>query len=595
MQFKRDANIMKTGRAVTGEGKALMKKKLTVKNLLKAVWIVYALLSTAFWLPKVDQMLVKDYEIITKEYVSLDDAWDIRINDNAYTGVSLEEFRFPAVRKGDRIVMERVLPESWEIIEGALRLSIRHCAVTVFVDGEAVWEYGYDRIKDNKTVGSGFQFINFPEEYQGKTLIIRLSVSEDKVFTKFDSIRIYPWENAYRVLMTENRLPLFFGSFLVIFGIAVCIMTSIAVVYSSKYIRLLCVSVFSICMGLWTLCYYRVISVYAIPIYAVSLLEYISFYLAPVPLVIYMYDDVKKLKQKIFKKLYWIFLGYHIFSLAVMMALHSFDIVHLAAMLPYTVGMIVSWLIYFFIVVMINFRISRAVDRLYLAGILMIICCAAYDLIGYGSERYYGDSTFMNIKGVSSIGVMTLIFILLLSFYFEITQKMMLEAERNSLIKSAYTDELTQLHNRRYCMEYMNKIREEGTCDYTVVCFDLNNLKTVNDTYGHAQGDILIKSAAEVIAETFGSHGIAARMGGDEFIAIIDTADEKKAAAYMKQFQLNINKKNQQISGLDLSIACGFSSGREDGADIEKVYQTADDRMYEHKKLMKKEKAQKSS
>lgn len=569
----------------------MKKKVLSVKNLLRAGWILYALFSIAIWLPKIDQMLTKDYTAIINEYVPLDDFWNITINDSTFHEVSLDEFQFSAVSRGDRIVMERVLPEDWDIIEGALRLSVRQSAVTVSVDGKTVYEYGHDRIANHKTVGSGFQFINFPKDYQGKTIRICLDVSENKAFTKLDPIRIYPWENVYRVIMTENRLPLFFGSFLVIFGLSVCIMTIFAVVFSRKYVRLLCISVFSLCMGLWTLCYYRVISIYAIPVYSVSLIEHITFYLAPLPLIIYMYEDVKKLKQKALKVLYFVLLGYNIVSLMVMMTLHSFDIVHLAAMLPYIVGSIIACLVYFLIVIGINFRISRTIDRLYMVGILTIICCTAYDLIGYGSDRYYGNSMLMNMKGVSSIGVMVFIFILFLSFYFDVTQKMMMETERNSLIKSAYTDELTGLHNRRYCMEYMNKIREEKNSDYTVLCFDLNNLKTVNDTYGHAKGDILIKSAAEVLAETFGEYGIVARMGGDEFIAITNTADNDRTSELLKQFRANINRKNKQVKELNLSIACGAASGRENSVDIEKTYQTADDRMYEHKKQMKKEKA----
>ena len=163
----------------------------------------------------------------------------------------------------------------------------------------------------------------------------------------------------------------------------------------------------------------------------------------------------------------------------------------------------------------------------------------------------------------------------------------MWETERNSLIKSAYTDELTQLHNRRYCMEYINKIKEEHVHDFTVICFDLNNLKMMNDTYGHAKGDILIKSAAEVIAETFEPYGIVARMGGDEFVAVLRTSDEDKVNAQMETFQKNIEKKNRQIQGLNMSIACGFASGSTQEADIDKIYQLADDRMYENKKNMK--------
>ena len=167
------------------------------------------------------------------------------------------------------------------------------------------------------------------------------------------------------------------------------------------------------------------------------------------------------------------------------------------------------------------------------------------------------------------------------------TQKMMEQKERDFLIKSAYTDELTQLHNRRYCMEYMNKLKEERNFRYTVVCFDLNNLKTVNDTYGHAKGDVLIRSAAEVIAETFGSYGVVARMGGDEFVAVIGTADEEKLVFLMEEFMQNIARKNRTVRDLNMSIAYGYASGSQSDSDIEKVYQIADDHMYEKKKQMK--------
>ena len=168
-----------------------------------------------------------------------------------------------------------------------------------------------------------------------------------------------------------------------------------------------------------------------------------------------------------------------------------------------------------------------------------------------------------------------------------LTRKLMWETERNSLIKSAYTDELTHLHNRRYCMEYINKIKQEQDRDFTVICFDLNNLKMMNDTYGHAKGDILIKSAAEVLAQTFESYGVVARMGGDEFVAVIKTSDTGKVEALMQDFQNNIDKKNEQMEGLHMSIACGYASGSAQEADIDKIYQLADDRMYENKKQMK--------
>lgn len=561
-------------------------KKVSVKTILKILWIVYACYSLICWLPMIDRLISKDYEQIS-QCISLNDSWNIRINGVNYDNISLEDFRFPPVNVGDQIVMERILPENWKIEEGALRMHIRQSAVSLFIDSKKVYTYGYDRFALKKTVGSGLQFINFPRDYQGKMLTIQLEVAENHAFTKFDPVKIYEWKNAYRVLITENRIPMLFGSFLVIFGLATAMITIFAVVFSIKYIRLLCVSVFSICIGLWTLCYYNVITIFSIPLYSVSLVEYASLYLCPIPLTIYMYADVRELKNRFFKRMYQVLLTVQILVTSVVFVLHAKNIVHFTETLKYMQVLIVISLGYFFLVVLINLKKSSQIEnRLFLAGMLVIGSCVTHDLVVYCSDRYFGIR-IPTIRGMSCLGVIIFIFILVVSFYMNLTRKLMWETERNSLIKSAYTDELTQLHNRRYCMEYINKIKEEHVHDFTVICFDLNNLKMMNDTYGHAKGDILIKSAAEVIAETFEPYGIVARMGGDEFVAVLRTSDEDKVNAQMETFQKNIEKKNGQIQGLNMSIACGFASGSTQEADIDKIYQLADDRMYENKKNMK--------
>lgn len=84
--------------------------KMTVKNILKIAWILYAVFSIIIWLPKVDQMLTNDYSQV-KSYVSLDDAWDVTIGEETFGNVSLDRFRFPAVKKGETIVMQRELPQ----------------------------------------------------------------------------------------------------------------------------------------------------------------------------------------------------------------------------------------------------------------------------------------------------------------------------------------------------------------------------------------------------------------------------------------------------------------------------------------------------
>lgn len=561
-------------------------KKARIKKVLKLIWILFALGSILIWVPKADQLLSKDYEKISK-HIAMDDHWDIAINDEEYHDVSLDNFRTETLHIRSRITMKRKLPEDWELVEGVLRLFTRQSALEVYIDDKLVYEYGYDRMIKHKTLGSGYQFINFPDDYKGKTLRIELQMGEEDVFTRLDSIRLYEWGNVYRALMTENRLPLLLGGFLVIFGLVATIITVFALVASIKYIRMLCLSLFSLCIGLWTLCYYNVILIFAIPLYAVALLEYISLYLCPIPLIVYMYENVKKLHNKILTTIYFLLFSIQIIFDIAIFTLHALDIVHCATVLPYMHILIICLLVYFTLIMVLNLKISNLTSQMYLLGMLVTVICIGYDLVNYRMERNLGRS-LSTLKGVSAMGMMLFIFILIIVFYIDLTQKLMQETERASLLKSAYTDELTQLHNRRYCSEYMKEISEIKTEDYTIICFDLNNLKTVNDTYGHAQGDILIKSAADVIGRTFEVCGVVGRMGGDEFIAILKVAHQRELEMLMEQFQMNIMQKNEEVEGLSVSIAYGYASSQEmEENDIEKLYQIADDRMYENKKQYK--------
>lgn len=561
-------------------------KNLLFKRGLQTLWVLLVLVSVIVWLPKTDRLLCEDYESVSR-HISLNDNWNIRIDDTDYENVSLDDFKFDAVNKGTTIVMQRTLPDNWDISQGALRFHIRQSAVRIYIDNEQVYEYGYDRIQKGKTVGSGFQFINFPKEYEGKTIRIELYITEDRAFTKFDSIQVYEWENAYRSLLTENRIPMLLGSFLVVFGLSTILITMFALLFSRKYIRVFCISVFSICIGLWTLCYYNVMLVFSIPLYSVSLIEYMTLYLAPIPLLIYMYENVKNMKSRILKAVYWVLLIVQILFDVIILSLHTIDIVHCAAVLKYVQVLIILDLIYFLLVIIISLKSSKWVNRLYMIGILVIGVCIGYDLINYRLNRYLASS-HIPLKGVSAIGILIFIFILITAFYINITEGMMKEKERDFLIKSAYTDELTHLYNRRYCSEHMKEMDSSNVSDYTVISFDLNNLKFVNDTYGHAKGDILIKSAAEVISQTFDKQGITARMGGDEFVAVLMTSEKKVINQLIEEMYQNIDRKNQEIQGLNLSIAYGYASNSEISENnIEKLYQIADNRMYQNKKQYK--------
>lgn len=564
-------------------------KRIFNKNTLKIFWLIYALFSIVTIVLFADHLLTNDLDTESGK-LNLNDGWNISINEKLYENVSLDSFRFDAVNKSSRIVMERPLPNSWNFEEPALTFHIRQSTVTMYAGDEIFYEYGHERRELGKTVGSGIQIINISNEHQGKTLRIVLDVTENLAFSSFDPVYITEWEDSYHFIITENRLPLFSGSFLVVFGIAVSLVCIFAVMSSRKYVSVLFLACFSIFMGLWTLCYHNIVIIFSIPLYSVSLLEYMALMMAPLPIMGYMYSYVKQLNNHPSLLCYKILFGIQFFLSVITIILHSTDIAHSATLLPYSQILFMVHSGFFTYILLRKSKQNSSKYLLYTIGLIIILSCILYDLLIYTLNRYAGLQLY-HIKGVSSLGIITFIGILILDLAQDITLNIMEEKEKALLIKRAYTDELTQINNRTFCSEYMTKLETDGNHNYSVITFDLNDLKKTNDTNGHTKGDLLIKSAASVISEAFSSSGVVGRMGGDEFIAILPTNDTAYIQKLISNFNDIIIKTNNANPDLNLSISYGYATSNEISEHkIEKVYQLADDRMYKHKQNYKHKK-----
>lgn len=142
------------------------------------------------------------------------------------------------------------------------------------------------------------------------------------------------------------------------------------------------------------------------------------------------------------------------------------------------------------------------------------------------------------------------------------------------------TDALTGMLNRYSYIKTINKYHHKDTLPQglTVFSIDINGLKLVNDTEGHSAGDRLICSAAECISEVFGKDGKCFRIGGDEFIAIINI-EKGKIEEICKSLSVAQEKRN------GLSLASGFAiSDEHPNFSIEELINISDKMMYEDKK-----------
>ena len=556
------------------------------KKTLKFIWLTYALISMVIFFFFVDNLITKDLDEETDKLL-LNENWNITINDKYYENADLTKLTFDSVKKGTDITMTTTLPDNWEFEVPAICLHIRQTTVKIYIDDQLIYEYGEERASQGKTVGSGYDLINFSNDYKGKELKIVLHVAENHAFSKFDSIWLSEWSDSYRFIITENRLPFFTGTFLVTFGVIVSFIFIFGIAISRKYANILLLSVFSICMGLWTLCYHNVMSIFSISLYANTLIEYMFLTLAPLPIIGYMNIYVKQLNSKKVTLTYRLLFAAQIILTVGTIYMHTADIVHSAQMLPFF-HVLFTILCFFFTYIIIRVaKLNRQKKRMYIGGLALVIFCIIYEIISYILNRYLGIE-FFTIKGISSIGIINFVVLLILDLYQDITQKMMEEQEKALLIRRAYTDDLTQINNRGFCSEYMAKLQANPASKYTVISMDLNDLKKTNDKYGHSKGDLLIQKAAETISGAFSGTGIVGRMGGDEFIAILETDEESQIELLLSTLKKLIDATNIITPDLNLSISYGYATCNEViDRNIEKVYQLADKRMYEYKRNSK--------
>lgn len=433
-------------------------------------------------------------------------------------------------------------------------------------------------------------------KYYGEYIhTVDLDVDEDdSVLTiEYDSLLNSPWTTfrymelhdggSYVTSLIESNFGSFLTSFIVfIIGATIVVVGFMLNQKRDRIVEPVSLGTTAIILAAWTSSGSRILQLISGNPAVVRVMDYLDLIWLPIPVILFVSSVTGMLKSK---------LTAVNLSLVGVNTLLTFTFV-LSGMGDYNDVLIFTHLIIAFGSASIIYMIVASIRKTNKIGKSMQSMLWAFGILIFtgliDTVRYY---TFASKDTAKCTRIGLIIFVVILATYelnniLDINAK---SAEAEIKDKLAHVDGLTGLYNRLAFTEAEDKIRRADSGKYVLAQFDVNFLKTINDNYGHQEGDRFIITAANLINDSFGRYGKCYRIGGDEFFVILDGKDPEKdfekAAAVFEEGMSKVNDENS--FPIPLKIAYGKAVYVPGTDSFDEAEKTADNLMYEHKKLLK--------
>lgn len=199
---------------------------------------------------------------------------------------------------------------------------------------------------------------------------------------------------------------------------------------------------------------------------------------------------------------------------------------------------------------------------------------------------------FLLLTGIVIISIHAVVRLCQLNTKLQLKQKQLtrneelihfLKIKKTEFEELAKTDFLTGIANRMGTLDLLNSIHDKPDMDCSLIMFDIDFFKQINDNYGHDIGDVVLYKLAELVVHSVRKTDHVARWGGEEFIVLCPGIDLQNA-------QITADKLRKKIAGTiltgELSITCSFgvSQYRLGGDSVKDMFEFADQAMYKAKK-----------
>ena len=199
----------------------------------------------------------------------------------------------------------------------------------------------------------------------------------------------------------------------------------------------------------------------------------------------------------------------------------------------------------------------------------------------------YSEKIAIKIRTIELLSALDML-ILVILVIMQTLKAMQMAMQNRLLEQKAFVDAHTGLPNKNACNELLNK-KDIITGSTACIMFDLNNLKTVNDTMGHSAGDQLIMNFSKFLRSVIPEKDFVGRYGGDEFIAVIYHTNEAEIKEILKGLYREKDRLNSYENQIPIDYACGWALSSDNmSCTMQMLLDDADANMYKNKQLCKK-------
>lgn len=155
----------------------------------------------------------------------------------------------------------------------------------------------------------------------------------------------------------------------------------------------------------------------------------------------------------------------------------------------------------------------------------------------------------------------------------------------------AYRDGLTSLYNKRAFQEMIQQTEAEYTGSsrsLSLLVLDIDHFKSINDTYGHSEGDVVLTQLSEILERSIRSNDLAFRVGGEEFTILLHDCTSAQALIISERIRLNVEEADFHLhqipDSLNVTVSVGVSTYPETEAQIQHLYDASDEALYQAKR-----------